>query len=154
MRLAGVWWGSPIHRKPSTFLAVCAIFKDEAEYLPEWVTFHRLMGVETFYLYDNDSTDDWRRALHPELTSGLVRVTPWPAEPRDAQLSAYRDCLKRYRHQARWIAFLDIDEFLFSPRGQSLPQVLAAFPPFAGVVVAWRVYGTGGIARPVGRPGD
>ena len=146
-RLTGLWWWLPIHRNPSVFLAVCAIFKDEGDYLAEWVTFHRMMGVEEFYLYDNESTDDWRSTLLPELTTGMVRVTPWPAEQRNAQLSAYRDCLKRHRRRARWIAFLDIDEFLFSPLGRPLSQVLTDFAPFPGVVVAWRVYGTGGIAE-------
>src|SRR5947209_4668609 len=48
------------HADPTTSLAICAIFKDEAPYLAEWVTFHRLMGVDRFYLYDNRSTDSWR----------------------------------------------------------------------------------------------
>jgi len=146
-RVAGVWWSLPVHRKPRVPLAVCAVFKDEAEHLPEWVTFHRLMGVEEFYLYDNGSTDDWERALGPELTSRIVRVTPWPADARVAQLSAYSHCLRRRRHRARWIAFLDIDEFLFSTSGEPLPQVLAAFDAHPGVIAAWRVYGTGGIAE-------
>ena len=146
-RLTGVWWALPIHRKPAVGLAVCAIFKDEAEYLPEWVTFHRLMGVEEFYLYDNGSTDDWRRALGPELASGTVGVTPWPADPLVAQLSAYSHCLSRSRRRARWIAFLDIDEFLFSPLWRPLPQVLAEFDVHPAILAAWRVYGTGGVAE-------
>lgn len=35
------------------YLPICAIFKEEAPYLPEWIEFHRLMGVERFFLYDN-----------------------------------------------------------------------------------------------------
>jgi len=55
--------------------------------------------------------------------------------------------LKRARRRVRWIAFLDIDEFLFSPLGRPLSQVLADFGEHPGVVVAWRVYGTGGITE-------
>lgn len=33
----------------SVYLAVCAIFRDEAPYLAEWIEFHRLVGVEHFY---------------------------------------------------------------------------------------------------------
>src|SRR4051812_1327225 len=140
-RLAGVWWSLPLRRGPTVGLAACAIFKDEAENLAEWVTFHRLMGVEEFHLYDNGSSDDWEYTLRPELASAIVRVTHWPADPLQAQLSAYYDCLKRVRHRVRWIAFLDIDEFLFSPLGRPLPQVLADFDEYPGVVAAWRVYG-------------
>jgi hypothetical protein len=123
-------------------LAVCAIFRDEARYLPEWVTFHRLQGAERFYLYDNRSRDDWREALEPELRSGLVEVTNWPDVP--GQGTAYEDCLRRHRGDARWIAFIDSDEFLFSPTGRTLPDVLGEFDLHPGVVVNWRVYGTNG----------
>jgi len=34
-------------------LAVTAIYRWEADYLREWVAFHRLVGVERFFLYDN-----------------------------------------------------------------------------------------------------
>ena len=36
----------------STYLSICAIYRDEAPYLVEWIEFHRLVGVEHFYLYD------------------------------------------------------------------------------------------------------
>ena len=28
------------------YLSICAIFKDEAPYLPEWIEFHRLVGFD------------------------------------------------------------------------------------------------------------
>ena len=34
-------------------IAVCAIFKDEAPYLLEWIAFHKMVGVDLFVLYDN-----------------------------------------------------------------------------------------------------
>ena len=39
-------------------LAVGAIFQNEARYLREWIEFHRRQGVERFYLYENNSSDD------------------------------------------------------------------------------------------------
>jgi hypothetical protein len=138
----------PLHTSPKQALAVCAIFRDEAPYLSEWVTFHRLMGVEAFYLYDNGSTDDWRRALAPELASGVVHVTPWSHPPGHAQLAAYRHCLEHGRRRVRWLAFIDIDEFLFSPSGRSLTEVLSEFADCPGVVVGWRLYGTSGWTDP------
>jgi hypothetical protein len=125
---------------------VCAIFRDEAPYLAEWVAFHRIQGVERFWLYDNLSTDDWRFELEPEMRSGIVTVTPWPQEP--GQKSAYIDCLNRHRNDARWIAFIDLDEFLFSPGGRSLPEVLRDFERHPSVVVNWRMYGTNGYQVP------
>lgn len=138
-------WGPPLGTRPPVGMAVCAIFRDEARYLAEWVAFHRVQGVERFYLYDNLSTDDWRGALEPELSSGVVKVTEWPEVP--GQGSAYADCLRRHRQDTRWIAFIDADEFLFSPTGRTLPDVLREFDRYPGVVVNWRMYGTNGWER-------
>jgi len=139
-------WPRPFGTRPPIGLAVCAIFRDEARYLAEWVTFHRLQGVERFYLYDNLSTDDWRSALGREIAAGIVEVRHWPDVP--GQASAYEDCLRHHRTDARWIAFIDVDEFLFSPTGKPLPEVLRGFDTHPGVVVNWRVYGTNGWEHP------
>jgi hypothetical protein len=133
-------------RRPQVELAVCAIFKDEARYLAEWIVFHRLVGVQRFYLYDNGSSDDWRTALAPELADGVVEVIDWPHSR--GQLSAFADCLERHRTDTRWIAFIDIDEFLFSPTGSSLPDVLQGFRAVPGVAVCSRYFGIGGWEDP------
>jgi len=139
-------WPRPLGTRPPVNLAVCAIFRDEARYLAEWVSFHRIQGVERFYLYDNRSTDDWRSVLEPEIAAGIVDVRPWPFVP--GQGPAYEDCLRRHRRDARWIAFIDIDEFLFSPTGNPLPEILRSFDLHPGVVVSWRIYGPNGFEQP------
>jgi hypothetical protein len=136
-------------RRPPTYLAVCAIYRDEGPYLREWVEFHRLVGVERFYLYDNSSTDDHAEILRPYVEEGLVELTPWPIHP--AQIQAYEHCLLRHRSEARWIAFIDLDEFLFSPLGRSLPDVLREYEQWPGVGVNWAVFGTSGhLTKPQG----
>jgi len=127
-------------------LAVGGIFRDEAPYLPEWIEFHRRQGVERFYLYENESADDWEDALAPY--SEVVEVHRWPG--RAAQFPAYSDCLERHRRDTRWIAFIDIDEFLFSPTGRSLPDVLDGFKHVPAVAANWRIYGTNGHESPPG----
>ena len=139
-------WPRPFGTRPPIGVAVCAIFRDEARYLAEWVSFHRVQGVERFYLYDNRSSDDWRSELEPEIAAGIVEVQHWPFVP--GQGRAYEDCLRRHRNDARWIAFIDIDEFLFSPTGKPLPEILRGFDTHPGVVVDWRIYGTSGFEHP------
>jgi hypothetical protein len=112
-------------RKRSHQIAVCAIFKDEAKNLGEWIAFHQSVGVDHFYLYDNGSTDNFTEGLADYIRSGLVTYTKWPDYP--GQVSAYRDCVKRFSGRARWIAFIDIDEFLFSPEQKDLSRVLERF---------------------------
>ena len=65
----------------SPYLSICAIYRNEAPYLREWVEFHRLAGVERFFLYDNRSTDEHREVLAPRIEDGTVVVREWP-DPR------------------------------------------------------------------------
>jgi Glycosyltransferase family 92 len=127
-------------------LALFAIYRDNANYFPEWIEFHRLVGVERFFLYDNLSQDDHLEVLAPYIESGLVVHHEWPLFP--GQLQAHADCLERHRDDARWIAFLDQDEFLFSPTGRPLPEILPEFEEHPGVVVNSLAYGTSGHLTP------
>jgi hypothetical protein len=130
------------------YLAVCAIFRNEAPYLAEWIAFHRLVGVEHFFLYDNGSEDQPEAVLRPYLQRGWVTLRPWPV-PFHLQASrqAYADCLDDVRGRVRWLACLDIDEFLFAPRHEEIPTLLREFESHPGVVVRWQVYGSSGHER-------
>jgi Glycosyltransferase family 92 len=128
------------------YLAVCAIYRNEGPYLREWVEFHRLTGVEKFFLYDNRSTDDHREQLAPFVEDGTVELTDWPDEP--GQITAYAHCLESNRDAARWIAFIDLDEFLFSPTLAPVPDVLIDYEQHPAVVVNWAYFGTSGHKTP------
>lgn len=129
------------------YLAICAIFRDEAPFLAEWICFHRLVGVAHFYLYDNDSGDRPREALQPFIDRGWVTLIDWPIPfHRKAQQQAYQHCLDKVQADdlARWIAFIDLDEFLFSPTQQQLTDELKAYEGYPGVVANWQCYGSSG----------
>jgi hypothetical protein len=128
--------------QPTAYLAVCAIYRDEAPYLREWIEFHRLVGVERFFLYDNQSGDDHGEVLAPYVERGVVAVHEWPEFP--GQVSAYTHCIERYRDDSCWVAFIDLDEFLFSPTGRRLPGVLPEYEPYPAVVVNAAVFGHSG----------
>src|SRR3954451_873749 len=108
--------------RPPAYLSICAIFFNEAPYLREWVDFHKLVGVERFFLYDHKSTDEWRDVLAGHLERQDAIVHDWQIDP--GQVEAYEDCIHRHGSESRWIAFIDIDEFLFSPTGEPVPSVL------------------------------
>lgn len=115
--------------------AVVAIYQNEGPYLAEWLAWHRAFGVGRFLLYDNDSTDGGAVAAPDVLT------IKWPG--RAVQLPAYRDALRRLAGEVPWVAFLDLDEFLWSPDGGDLSTVLAAFPGADAVWAPWRLFGWG-----------
>jgi len=130
---------------PKWYLSAVTVFKNEASYLDEWLSFCLLQGVEHFVLYDNSSTDNSREVLEPWIAAGIVDVIDWPLHwKRGAQTKAFLDALSRLRERARWTAFIDIDEFLFSPTGEPVADVLKQYEEHAGVIVNWQCYGSSG----------
>lgn len=123
------------------YLTVAAIVKNEEDYIEEWLDFHLKQGVEHFYIYENESTD---RTIAKLLNfTGKVTIIPWSVSP--GQFSAYNHALKYFKHDSRWIAFIDVDEFLMpSERFLNLPKVLKDFEPYAAVAVHWLMYGSSG----------
>ena len=55
-------------------VSICAIFKNEAFYLKEWLEFNHLVGVEHFYMYNNKSEDRFEAVLEPYIKKGLVTL--------------------------------------------------------------------------------
>jgi len=121
-------------------LTACINFKNAAPYLAEWVEFHLLVGFEHFYLYNNNSEDDYQSALEPYVRAGLVTLIEWPQKP--ALPKSYEDCVAKHKHEARWIAFLDDDEFLFPTERADVRKVLKAYERYPGVAVHWLLFGS------------
>lgn len=131
------------------YLTACLCFKNAASYLAEWLAFHRVLGVEHFYLYDNDSTDDSHACLAPYLASGRATLIRFPGQA--IQRAVYQHCLDTHGTGSRWMMFCDDDEFLFPVRDVSLPDALVPYERYAGVGVAWMMYGSSGhLTRPPG----
>ncbi len=133
------------HSVPQYYLTVCAIAKNEGPYFKEWIEWHHTQGVERFYIYDNESTDNTREVLEPYIQSGLVEYHYWPGSKQ--QLPAYDDCFEQHRTEARWIAVIDLDEFIVPIQDHSIPDFLHRMEEFAVVEINWLVYGSGGAKK-------
>jgi hypothetical protein len=131
-------------------LAICAIFRDEARYLDEWIEFHLHNGVEKFYLINHKSQDNYLQVLRPWIDKKVVTLIDATA---DDQLGEYNKVLSEFGQEVRWLAFIDIDEFLFSPTNLKLTVILKDFKKHAAVFVYWRLFGSGNREKPVGEEG-
>ncbi|MFV3074455.1 glycosyltransferase family 2 protein [Niveispirillum fermenti] len=134
----------PANPTPLT-LSVCAIVRNEAPYLLEWIAHHRLVGVEHFVLFDNGSDDGTTALLAGLARAGIVDHVPWPDIPHVAvQCPAYIAGLARLDGRSRWVAFIDADEFLNPLRGETVPDILRDVDKAAGLLVPWRLFGSNG----------
>ena len=135
-----------VHVKPQDKkynVAVCAIFKNEAPYLKEWIEFNHLVGVEHFYLYNNNSEDDYQSVLEEYVQSGLVTLIQFPYE--QAQMKCYKDCIDKYAGETKWLGFIDIDEFIVPKSTNDIYGFLKPFETKRGAVkLNWQLFGTSG----------
>jgi hypothetical protein len=130
-------------------LTACMKFKNAARFLPEWIEFHQIVGFEHFYLYNNNSSDDYREALRPYCAEGTVTLYEWPEMP--AFPKADEHCVAHHQNEARWIAFLDDDEYLFPTRNEDVRKILRRYEPYPALAVHWLMFGSSGhVRRPKG----
>lgn len=124
------------------YISLCAIFKNEGPFIKEWLEFHLMMGVDHFYMYNNNSTDDYMLVLQPYVEKGIVTLTEWPDTP--GQLSAYTHFYNTYRYESQWVSFLDMDEFICPRYAKDIPTWLEDYKQYPLIMLYWRVFGTSG----------
>ena len=130
------------------YLAVCVIVKNEDFYLREWVAYHARLGVEHFYIYDNNSARNQARCLEG-FEANRFTFIPWPGE--EMQIPAYNHCLTHFGPKNRWLAFIDVDEFICPLEDDDLRAMLGEYEDYAGLAVPWLMFGSSGhLRRPEG----
>ncbi|MDR1221114.1 MAG: glycosyltransferase family 92 protein [Treponema sp.] len=137
-------------------LSIATMVRNEAPYLKEWIEYHKLVGVQTFYIYDNYSADATKEVLQPYIESGVVVYTLFPAEEAhslETQIQAFNDAITRYKNKTRWLALIDADEFIVPVHADTITSVIkdverkTARKKFGALCVFWVLYGFSGHCR-------
>lgn len=117
-------------------ISICAICKNEGLNLKEWLDYHILIGVEKFYIYDNESTDNTVSILtnYPQ-----VRYTKIIGN--QVQFKAYDHCIKNC--DTDWLGIIDLDEFVI-PIQDTLSEILKRYDDFGALAINWMIYGSSG----------
>ena len=123
-------------------IAICAIAKDEGNYIAEWISHHICIGFSRIFIYNNDSAD--RTAEVCEKFDGLVKVVAWPNRPGvRAQQQAYKHFLENFSSEFDWIICLDCDEFINLKIDNNVQQFLMKRSASA-IGINWRIFGSSG----------
>ncbi|HSX25442.1 MAG TPA: glycosyltransferase family 92 protein [Chlamydiales bacterium] len=138
----------PFQNNHAHELSICAIFQDEAPYLAEWIEYHRLVGVDHFYLYNDRSSDEYLAVLAPYINDGIVDLIDCPAESGEThffnQRKAYARGLNRAKDEDKWLAIIDIDEFIVPKKTDTIKEMLKNYEDYYGVSIRWQKFGTSG----------
>lgn len=130
------------------FLTLHTVFilNENIAWLEEYIQYYINLGVEHFYFYDNSgsATTKKRNKYGFEIVENIdvdinttilekyktfITYIVW--QPKNSrgeiiygQIESVKDCLKRYGATSEWIAFLDLDEFIFSEKNINLVDYL------------------------------
>ncbi len=126
-------------------ISICGVFKNEAPFLAEWIEYHEMIGVDHFYLYNNNSDDNYLEVLDPYINRGLVTLVEWPYD--QGQIKAYQHFYKENRNETQWVSFLDLDEFITPKEDVMLGEWIAKHDRYPILLMYWRMFGTSNVTN-------
>ncbi|CAA0406602.1 unnamed protein product [Arabidopsis thaliana] len=102
---------------------VCTMTRNAANVLREWVMYHAGIGVQRWFIYDNNSDDDIVSEIKNLGNHGYnISRHFWPWIK--TQEAGFANCAIRAKSDCDWVAFIDVDEFFYIPSGQTLTNVI------------------------------
>lgn len=130
-------------------MCVCTMLRNQARFLREWVTYHSRIGVERWFVYDNNSDDDIEEMMESLVSQGFKisrHVWPWIK----TQEAGFAHCALRARDYCKWVGFIDVDEFLHLPSGVHLGSVIGNLtkrPEVAELRISCHNFGPSGLKK-------
>ncbi|KAK8644161.1 hypothetical protein V6N13_123476 [Hibiscus sabdariffa] len=109
-------------RKPHE-VCVCTMARNQARFLKEWVMYHAEIGVQRWYIYDNNSDDATDQVVESLSDAGYNvsrHIWPWVK----TQEGGFSHCAMRARDSCEWVGFIDVDEFFHLPSRLLLHDVI------------------------------
>ena len=95
------------------FFCFLAMGKGENIYAREVMDYYKNLGVDKFYIADNNNndTEGFSEIYKKEISDGLVEILNFRGRKKD-QTQLYGEMYQMYKHECKWLSFLDFDEFL------------------------------------------
>jgi hypothetical protein len=131
-------------------IAIHSLIKDPYKpYLIEWLNYHRSIGVDHFFIYDNESEPGivelvkdlpFRNEISVEMINGGGSLVP------NVQINSYAKFLSDLKYLPHYdrVAFIDEDEFIICKNGD-LKSTLENYINYPGIGISWRMFGSSGL---------
>ena len=120
-------------------IGICAIAKNEDDYIDEWIRYHLKLGVDQICIFQNN----WRYS-GPFTENFHVH---WYAQDGEVQqLNAYNRFLHNTNlniYELDWCAFIDVDEYIcVRDVSRSFQDILEEFQAYPSLAISWRLFGS------------
>ena len=125
------------------YLCVCAMFKNEADGMREWLSHYKDQGVDKFILINNESTDNWEeRIKNLPFRKDVSIANDGKKWAQDELYNKY--CTQPLKQMCTWALVVDLDEFAYARNGFTrLADFLRTVPPdISRVSLPWKSFGS------------
>ena len=126
---------------------LCVIAKEENRYIREFIDYYRKMKINKIILYDNNDLDGEKFDLiiNKEIEDKYVKIINYRGYTRP-QKKAYNNCYKSNKYKFEWIAFYDVDEYLYISNFTDINEFLSLnkFNKCKSILINWKYYGDNG----------
>ncbi len=136
------WIPAGGRKKNRDRVALCAIALGEDRYVDEWLQYHRFLGFDHVFLYDN-SLEKTLRDL-PEKYPGFVEVIHFTGPKRQVEAYNHRLRAAKADKRHRWIAYIDVDEFIVLRKYANIRQLLIEHCNSGALALNWLFFGSQG----------
>ena len=129
--------------------AICAILKNEHQYLDEWIRHHLDIGFDEIYLYEDFGSKSHSIITDKYSNVHLIQLSEIFDEIKHLhdykQTALYIYFYQNYKNVFDYTAFIDIDEFIMFEDGYSLQALLNDYQEYNGIFLFWKMYNANGI---------
>lgn len=131
------------------YLSLIALVKKEHHYIKEWLSYYRSIGVEKFFIFNNNKPDKTRQEMLKLPFAKDIVVSNFLDYSPNRIHNAYKKAIKFYKEQTEWMIFCNIDEFYMFSTPTNMQTFLRDYRKHSAVAVPTMQYGSSGyINRP------
>ena len=125
-------------------ILICTVAKQENRYIKEFVNHYKKMKIKKIIIYDNNDIkgENFQDILKEDIQINFVEIINYRGIERP-QKKALNDCYKKNNKNFNWIAFFDVDEFLYIVNYTNINDflVLPKFKKCQSILINWKYYG-------------
>lgn len=120
-------------------VALVCIAKNEDNYIEEWVKYHKKIGFDSIFIYEND----WDCNFDDPIITKIKFNGP------SKQIEAYNDFIeKNIKYDDwnfDWVAFFDVDEFLVLKTHKTVKDFINDYKEYSSIGINWVLFGDNNI---------